>query len=351
MDDKKVLSQNEIDSLLGAFAAEQQPTGDGPASPTVSAPALAVDRRKNVREYDFRRPSKLSKEHLRTITGIYETVARVLTTQLSTQLRMAITVTVASVDQSVYDDFIRDVGESSIMNLVTMAPLPGAVIWEISEESTYAMVDRLLGGVGKPFQSAEREITEIELNLMRGIIERGQTALRDAWASVIDIEPSLEEAVVGPQYVQIALPSDLVIVIVLEIRLNEATGTMSMCIPYSVLEPISSRLSTHALFGGRRQHSDDLSQQISASLHGVQVDITASLGTVTLPLSAVRSLRMGDVIALDQPARDPLSLAVAGVAKFKAYPRRQGRRLAIQIAERIDASEAALDDLFSTAGD
>ena len=351
MDDKKVLSQNEIDSLLGAFAAEQEPVTNELGAPAAPAPALAADRRKNVREYDFRRPSKLSKEHLRTITGIYETVARVLTTQLSSQLRMAITVTVASVDQSVYDDFIRDVGESSIMNLVTLAPLPGAVIWEISEESTYAMVDRLLGGVGKPFQSAEREITEIELNLMRGIIERGQGALRDAWASVIDIEPSLEEAVVGPQYVQIALPSDLVIVIVLEIRLNEATGTMSMCIPYSVLEPISSRLSTHALFGGRRQRSDDLSQQISAGLQGVQVDVSASLGTATLPMGAVRSLRTGDVLSLEQPVREPLSFAVAGVNKFRAYPRRKGRRLALQITERIEASEAELDDVFGKAGD
>ncbi len=346
MDDKKVLSQSEIDSLLGAFTSEDEPSAAAATSTSrPTAIELAPERRKSVRDYDFRRPSKLSKEHLRTLTGIHETLARVLTTLLSSLLRMASTVTVASVDQSVYDDFIRDVGESSIMNIVTISPLPGALIWEVSEESTYAMVDRLLGGVGKPVHAAEREITEIELSLMRGIVERGLGALRDAWSSVVELDPSLEEAVVGPQYVQIALPTDLTIVVVLEVRLNEATGTMSMCIPYSVLEPISSRLSTHALFAGRRPQGEDHSIYIKRRLETVGVDVTATLGSAVLPMHTLRSLAPGDVVRLDQAIHDKVRIAINGVDKFAGVPRRRGRRLAIQLTDRIaedDSTETAV---------
>ena len=336
MEDKKVLSQSEVDALLGAFAEEEeQPATEHGVAKAPPQPRPVADRRKSVREYDFRRPSKLSKEHLRTLTGIHETLARVLTTQLSSQLRMAITVTVASVDQGVYDDFIRDVSESSIMNIVTLGSLPGAIIWEISEESTYAMVDRLLGGVGKPFQTAEREITDIELNLMRGIIERGLGALRDAWSSVVDTEPSLEEAVIGPQWVQIALPSDLTIVVILEIRLNEATGTMSLCIPYSVLEPIGSRLSTHALFAGRRPRSEGCGERIRSSLTSVEVNVTATVGSAEVPVRTLRGLRPGDVLTLDQTIHDPFRVAINGTDRFLGMPRRRGTRMAIQIVDRI----------------
>ena len=329
----KILSQSEIDALLSAFSDDDgEPEGGGLATATqVQVAARPVPQ--NVRIYDFRRPSKVSKEQLRTLTSIHESVARLLTTAMTSQLRTGVQVTLSSVEQSNYEDYIRELGEHAMVSVISLDPLPGAVIWEIAEESSFALVDRLLGGEGTTIVET-RELSEIEIALIKGVVRNGLATYRDAWSNIADIDPALEETYVGPQYVQIALATDTVMVAVFEIRMNEETGTMTMCIPYSVIEPIIGNLSTRALFASNRheEHGTNMAAIID-SLQGVRVGLTAILGSVQLDLSDIVGLRTGNVIVLDSKRDRPIPVYVSGEQKFTARPRTTRKHYAVKIEE------------------
>ena len=347
-EDSKVLSQSEIDALLAAFGDE--PDEEGAATPARAELATSTLPR-NTRLYDFRRPSKVSKEQLRTLTSIHEVVARMLSTAMTSQLRLAMQVTLSSVDQSNYEDYIRELGEHSVISVVSLEPLPGAIIWEVGEDSAFAMVDRLLGGVGQTLGQS-RELTDIEVALLKSVVRNGLPSYRDAWVNIVDLDPTLEETYVGSQYVQIALATDTVMVAVFEVRLNETTGTMTMCIPYSVLEPIIGKLSTRALFASNRK--DDAGRNMNAmisSLQEVKVPMVALLGGATLSFSDVLSLRTGDVVVLDSRINSQLPVIVVDRKKFTGIPQRTKKHYAIKVQEVVQDYEIPedLQQLFDKA--
>lgn len=350
----KVLSQSEIDALLSAFSDDDAEEG-GVLAPTTQVQVAARPVPQNVRIYDFRRPSKVSKEQLRTLTSIHESVARLLTTSMTSQLRTNVQVTLSSVEQSNYEDYIRELGENAMVSVVSLDPLPGAIIWEIAEESSFALVDRLLGGIGTTILET-RELSEIEIALIKGVVRNGLAAYRDAWSNIADIDPALEETYVGPQYVQIALATDTVMVAVFEIRMNEETGTMTMCIPYSVIEPIIGNLSTRALFASNRHEERGTNMgAIIGSLQDVRVPLTAVLGSVSLDFSDIIGLRTGNVIVLDSKRDDPIPIYVSGEQKFTARPRTTRKHFAIKIEEVTkdyevpqELIEAIIDDKTAT---
>ena len=326
----KVLSQSEIDALLSAFSDDE--TGAEITTATqVQVAARPIPQ--NVRIYDFRRPSKVSKEQLRTLTSIHESVARLLTTAMTSQLRTNVQVTLSSVEQSNYEDYIRELGEHAMVSVVSLDPLPGAIIWEIAEESSFALVDRLLGGEGTTIIET-RELSEIEIALIKGVVRNGLASYRDAWSNIADIDPALEETYVGPQYVQIALSTDTVMVAVFEIRMNGETSTMTMCIPYSVIEPIIGNLSTRALFASNRheEHGTNMASLIS-SLKDVRVGVSAVLGSVQLDLSDIVGLRTGNVVVLDSKRDQPIPVYVSGEQKFTAHPRTTSKHYAVKVEE------------------
>ncbi len=347
----KVLSQSEIDALLSAFSDDD---GDGDAGDELgSATQVQVAARpipQNVRIYDFRRPSKVSKEQLRTLTSIHESVARLLTTTMTSQLRTAVQVTLSSVEQSNYEDYIRELGEHAMVSVVSLDPLPGAIIWEIAEESSFALVDRLLGGEGTTIIET-RELSEIEIALIKGVVRNGLASYRDAWSNIADIDPALEETYVGPQYVQIALATDTVMVAVFEIRMNEETSTMTMCIPYSVIEPIIGNLSTRVLFASNRHEERGTNMTaIINSLQDVRVDFSAILGSVQLGVSDIVGLRTGNVIVLDSKRDKPIPIYVSGEQKFTARPRTNRKHYAVKIEEVTKDYEVPQDLIEALMG-
>ena len=343
----KVLSQSEIDALLSAFGDESEGEEQAPSSEIQVAERPMA---RNVRLYDFRRPSKVSKEQLRALTSIHESVARMLTTSLTSQLRLAVQVTLSSVDQSNYEDYIRELGEHSVISVISLDPLPPAILWEISEESAYSMVDRLLGGVGKPME-VSRELTDIELGLLKGIVRTGLASYRDAWANIVELDPALEDTHVGAQYVQVALATDTVLVAVFELRMNESTGTMTVCLPYAVLEPIIGKLSASALFGKRRGDDRNNMSSIIESLQTVRMPVKAVIGRAHLTFSDVLQLEKDDVLVLDQKRDEPISVYVGEQMKFKATPKRSGKYIAIKIEETTTDYDIPEDLIEAIQGD
>lgn len=230
----EVLSQSEIDALLAALS-----TGE------MDAEELKKEEEdKRVKVYDFKRALRFSKDQIRSLTRIHENFARLLTTFFSAQLRTYVQISVASADQIPYEEFIRSIPKMTILNVFEVPPLDGHIVMEVNPNVAYAMLDRVMGGRGTSINKVDN-LTEIEMRIMSNLFEKAFSHLRDAWESIIEIDPILAEFEVNPQFLQMVSPNETVVVISLNTQIAETSGMINICIPHVVLEPIIPRLSVH----------------------------------------------------------------------------------------------------------
>jgi flagellar motor switch protein FliM len=196
----------------------------------------------------------------------------------------------------------------------------------------FVMLDRLLGGFGRSVNRAS--LTDIELPLLRQIMERLLSALKASWDGVALINPAIESIETSGQFVQIAPPSDVVVSILFEVRVGEMRGAMSLCIPYMVLKPITSKFSAQKWFmtAGSRKHSPASRAVIAELIKDVPVECTVKLGTSTITIREFLSLRRGDVIRLNQKEAKDLSLLVASHPKFEGQPALDRNKLVFQVS-------------------
>lgn len=321
-----VLSQSEIDALLSAISS-----GD------VDAAEIQEETHEaRVRTFDFHRPSKFSKEQLRTLEMLHENFCRIIRTQLSTQLRTLVEVSVVSADQLTYDEFVRSMPIPTLINIITLEPLEGNAVFEINLPLAFSIIDRLTGGPGT-HRLKLRELTEIEEALMRGVSEDMMTALSDAWSAIIPVEFRSVGHEMNPQFAQVVAPSDMVVLIIFDTHIGQSAGMMSLCIPYLVLEPAIAKFSAQTYFSGKKlQSTTELQGEIAQELGGVSVAVSVELGSARLMVGDLLALAPGDVIPLEARVGGDVTVTVAGREAFTAQPGVQGKRMAVQITGHID---------------
>jgi len=323
----EILSQDEIDALLSAISSGEVDPED----------YSSVGEQKKVKIYDFRRPDKFSKDQIRTLQMMHETFARLTTTALSAQLRALVGVHVGSVDQLTYEEFIRSIPNPTTLAVINMDPLKGSSVLEIDPSITFTIIDRLFGGPGEP-SKITRELSDIELSVMEGIIVRILGNLREAWSTVIDLRPRLGNIETNPQFAQIVPPNDMVVLITLETKVGDVEGMTNLCIPYITIEPIISKLSAQYWYSSiRRGESDENRAIIQERLDQVEIPLIAEVGDVEIPLADILNLNLGDVVKLGAThIKSDMLVKVGDRKKFKCRPGRVGNRLCIQVGEAIE---------------
>ena len=227
-----VLSQNEIDNLLQALSSGE-----------LDAEEIKDSDEKQIKNYDFARPAKFSKEHLRTLEIIFEHYGRLLSTNLPVYLRKAIQVEVMNSEAVSYSEFSNALSNPVLLGIINFAPLKGNIILEIASNLGYAMVDRMLGGEGEPLEKT-REFSEIELLIIERILTVCVNLLHEPWENVVDIHPRLERIETNSQFAQIISPSEMIAIVTINIKIGDVEGLMNVCLPYLTLEDIMDKLNT-----------------------------------------------------------------------------------------------------------
>ena len=197
----EVLSQSEIDNLLKALNSGE-----------LDVDEIKDKDEKQVKNYDFARPTKFSKEHLRTLEIIFEHYGRLLSTNLPAYLRKAVQVEVVNSESVIYSEFSNALSNPVLLGVVNMEPLEGTMVMEISGNLAYAMIDRLLGGEGEPLDKI-RDYSEIELVILERIYTICVNLLREPWQNVVSITPRLERIETNSQFAQIISPSETIAII------------------------------------------------------------------------------------------------------------------------------------------
>lgn len=328
-----ILSQAEIDALLSALTSGEVNAED----------IRDTGQPVRIRNYDFRRAMRFSKDHIRIIERIHEQFARLLTTHLSGQLRSVVQIQVESVDQVPYEEFIRSVPALTVLQVFELTPLVGKVVIEMNPQIVFAMLDRLMGGnIKGPYR--ERELTEIELALLDRVLGAMTNFLGDSWRNVEELSPVLVSTESNPQFLQLSTPNETVLVVTLSARIGNATGLMTVCIPHVTIEPIIPKLSTQNFMdGGKAKHRDHRAEMIQLNKHllNASVNLTVALGTTDLTLEELLDVQIGDVIPLQSPINESVTVNVNGIPTFTASVGTKRNHYAVKI---LDAWKEVSDD-------
>ena len=331
----EVLSQSEIDKLLSALS-------EG----TVSADEVkAEETSKKVKTYDFKRPDKFSKDQIRTLYMLHESFARLFNTYLSTHLRTMVTVEVASVEQLTYQEFVQSMSNPSVISILTVPPLKGNILVEVNTEIAFAYIDRVFGGEGKSNMKS-RILTEIEDTVMRRFVDTAMKHFRDAWANVADFTPVIEATESNPQFTQIVPPSDMVVIITIQMKLGEVEGMMNICVPYLVLEPIMSKLTT-TFWVAASVSKDDASDNVKVlqrKLERTKIPFVVEMGRIHITIREFLTLGFGDVLQLDTQVKDELTCMVGTRPKFRCRPGTAGKKMAVQITRVINEGDETTNE-------
>ncbi len=320
----EVLSQDEIDSLLSALS-----TGE-----------LDVDQMQDkdervVKDYDFKRPAKFSKEHLRTLEIIFEHYGRLLSTNLPVYLRKTVQVSVGSSETVTYSEFQNALSNPVILGIVNFQPLSGTILIELAANIGFTMIDRMLGGQGNPLEK-NRDFSEIEMTILEKMMVICMQLLREPWKNVIEISPVLERIETNSQFAQVIAPSDMIAIVTLNIRIGETEGMMNICLPYFTLEGVMDKLNTKYWFSTMQEKNDtDYEEALESLLRRVDVPIRALLGGTSISVNDFVNLQRGDIIRLDSKVEDSLDIYVGNIKKFTALPGTDSNHYAMQVATVI----------------
>ena len=329
-----VLDQTEVDALLAAVES------GGVETAAESVGSRAAKSSKEVRTYDFKRPERVSKEQMRALEGIHEAFARNFGAALSGFLRTIVEVRVATAEQLTYSEFIHSLPNPTNFNLLTAEPLEGQMCLEISPLIIYPIIDRLLGGSNSELYVPQRPLTMIEQRLVARITDRALTTLTEAWIELVEVKFDIVEVESNPHLVQIVAPNEVVVVLGFEIKMGGRAGTMSLCIPFNVIEPVMGKLLSQGwLAYQRRAAAEDKSEDITRALGATKVDLVAYLAETSITVNELLTLQPGDIIQTTKQADGEIILQVEGENKFAGKIGRHKDNFAAKITRLAEVEE------------
>ena len=319
-----VLSQNEIDALLNALSSGE-----------LDVDEIKESGEKQVKDYDFARPSKFSKEHLRTLEIIFEHYGRLLSTNLPVYLRKNVQIEVMNSEAVTYQEFSNALSNPVLLGIVNFAPLQGSIIIEMATNLGYAIVDRMLGGKGEALEKV-REYSEIELLILERIFIVCVNLLHEPWQNVVEIHPRLERIETNSQYAQIISPSEMIAIITINVKIGDVEGLMNICLPFITVEDVIDKLNTKYWYANMQQYDEtDYADAIEVLIRKAQIPLKAVLGSSTISVSDFSMLQVGDIIRLDRKAEEELDVYVGNIKKFTALPGASGDNYAVRVTEVI----------------
>lgn len=324
----EVLSQSEIDNLLAALSSGE-----------LDAEDMNDTNDKQVKNYDFKRPTKFSKEHLRTLEIIYEHYGRLLSTSLPVYLRKNVQVSVASSETVIFSEFSNALSNPVILGIVNFQPLGGTILIELAAQLGFAMIDRMLGGAGDPLEK-NRDYTEIEMTIIEKMMVVCMQLMREPWRNVVDINPMMERIETNSQFAQIIAPNDMIAIVTLNVKIGEVEGFMNVCLPFFTLESVMDKLNTKFWYANmQEQNEEDFEEYIGALIKRVDVPVKAVLGKTNISVNDFVNLQVGDIIRLDTEVEQDLMVYVGNIKKFTALPGTSKDRNAVRVTSVIREGE------------
>lgn len=321
----EVLSQSEIDELFKALNTGEIDVND----------MQEANVQKGVKIYDFARPSKFSKEQLRTLEIIFENYARLISTYLSGHLRTMVNTEVMNAEAITYSEFSNALINPVILAVTDFRPLKGSILMELSPTIGYTIIDRVLGGSGAGL-STIRDFTDIERVILEKIFVQFVQLIVEPWQNVVELDPMLEKIETNSQVVQIISPNEIIALVTLNIKIGNVAGMMNICIPHLVIESIMDKLNTKFWFAQKEQElGPSYEEYIQKMIQKSKVPVKVVLGKTHITVKEFLELLRSDIIKLDRDIDSDLDIYVGNILKFTGVPGEYKNKVAVKINKVI----------------
>lgn len=286
----------------------------------------------NIKPFDFKRPSKFSKDQIRILEMVHNSFARLSETRLSIATRSVTEIGLVAVDQKTFDEYLGTLKERSFLTVLKSSIFEGDTILQFNNEILFVLLDRMLGGSGVSKQ--KREFTDIEMNLVEGIMNDFAQALTESWANIENPDFSIQSMETNPQFARSVAPNEMCLVFNFNLSSGEQRGKFSLCLPFVSIKSILDKLNTKSLFADGGQYStSDSHIKVKESLYGVKLEFSVVLGETKINLAQVKSLEVGDIIKLDRSIDQNMEMVIDEKKIFKVQAGKVSNKIAVQIVD------------------
>ncbi|MEW5724259.1 MAG: flagellar motor switch protein FliM [Thermodesulfobacteriota bacterium] len=320
----KILTQEEVDALLKGMSGGE-----------IETETDSVEGDSGITVYDLTNQDRIIRGRMPTLEIINDRFARIFRTTLSSSLRKVIDVSAFSIDMIKFGEFMRALPVPTSLHIFKVDPLRGHGIMVIETKLVFNLVDNFFGGSGRSFIKIEgRDFTAIENKLIAKVIQMAMDDLEKAWNPVHPLKLTYVRSETNPQFASVVAPTEVVIVIKFEVELEQTVGTLVICLPYSTVEPIRSKL--YAGFQSDQLEVDhEWINRFIDQVRQATVSLTVELGRARISGKDLVGLKNGDIMMLDQDVSEPLTVFVEGVPKFKGFAGLCRGNKALQVSQEL----------------
>ncbi|QJB57690.1 flagellar motor switch protein FliM [Pseudodesulfovibrio sp. zrk46] len=306
----KILEQDEVDALLRGLSG-----GD------VETETEIPEDDSGVVAFDLANQDRIIRGRMPVLEIVNDRFARLCTNALANTMRKRVDINPISIDMSKFGDFMRSLPVPTSISIFKMDPLRGNALLVVDSRLVFALVENFFGGAGSQPKVEGRDFTPIEQAIVERVVKIALANMEESWKPVHEVHVEMVRTEVNPQFAAIVPPSDVVIVVTFEVELENAIGSLIVCLPYATMEPIRSKL--HASFQSERLEVDHVwINRFKERLMETPVEMVVRLGRTTISGRQLLYLQEGDIILLDTDEDELLEAEVEGVRKFQGLPGR-----------------------------
>ena len=330
----EALSQSQIDELL-----HKMRSGDIEKAQTEPS--------KKIKEYDFSSPKKFTKDQIKSLNNLYENYSRMLSSYLTSILRSSCEITISQIEEQRFYEFTNALPDSTLVGILSFTPEGSTygettMMVEFATSFGYLLIDRLMGGNEEPI-SLEREYTEIELALLRSVMDNITYYLQEAWSSFFNLEAHFVTIETNGRFVQTFAPQDVVVIITFDIDDEFYKGSANICMPAENLESLIDSFSVKYNHSTKKQDTMREKQRydrVFDSIKQSEINMEAHLDDCFMSLGEIAQLQINDVIFLNKKIDEDISVSVEGIHCYKARLGEVDSKMALRLVN----TESIFDD-------
>ncbi|MGI5978957.1 MAG: flagellar motor switch protein FliM [Oscillospiraceae bacterium] len=319
------MTQSQIDELLNRMRSGEPET-------------VHEEQEDKIKEYDFSSPKKFTKDQLKSLNSLYENYARMLSSYFTSVLRSACEVTISQIEEQRYYEFNNALPDNALIGMIGFAPQSNpddesTMMLELPTSLGFLLIDRLMGGTSELY-SPDRDYTEIELALLKVVMENITRYIQDAWASFKQVKTKLRNVETNGRFIQAFSPQDVVVIITLDIDDENYKGSANLCMPTDNLEELISSFTVqynHSIKQQDEEKERAKREQILNSVKESEVVLEAHLDDCVMPLGEIANLQVNDVISLNKKISEDLVVEVETIPFFRAKLGELGEQKAIKL--------------------
>lgn len=321
---EEFLSQDEVDALLrGANGGSDEDTKE--------------EDKGGARPYNIGTQERIVRGRMPTYEIINERFARYFRIGLFNFMRRSVDISVGPVKVIKFSEFVRNLVVPTNLNMVNMKPLRGTALLVFDPSLIFLIIDNLFGGDGRYHSRVEgRDFTQTEQRMIQRLLNVVFEDYEKSWKSVYPITFEFLRSEMNPQFAAIATPNEVVVTATFNIELGNKGGTLYVCIPYSMIEPIRDLLYS-SLQGEHLEVDKRWSKLLSQQIQGAEVELVANIGHTKVTFEQILSMQEGDVIPIEVPKT--VKAHVDGVPVMECGYGTMNGRYALKVNSLISQSE------------